>query len=398
MKLRHVAALTSSAWPLGLCAAALILVTACQVAMDPNPGAAPGPDATADGELDGVIDGVDQSGQPAEPRAWLPLGTRVSGEKGETASWSLAMPPGDDVLALRLTTVPLDTGLCMVPSLLAHDSVLWLDDTELGSQDDPPLVARPSQADGLWVWPVPGGSVDTPRSLTVVARVSDCATRLPVDADEGVSLTLQGATWVAPAPERLLSLPLAFVDASSQGSDGDLFAEALAVAGEIFAGARVQVHLVESHALPASAPVLYGPQDLSPLASLLPPDLQWPALVLTPCLHSSDPIYGTESEPMGFTPRIPGGLAPAGVADGIFLRVETCGISNGPLWAGPQGMGRVLAHELGHFLGLFHASESEEEGTIMEAEPLAVDPGFLSPEQIVRLRVHPLLEPAFIPR
>ncbi len=68
-------------------------------------------------------------------------------------------------------------------------------------------------------------------------------------------------------------------------------------------------------------------------------------------------MLNTTREVVASTPHIPGGV---GLADGIFIEGSLCG-TPGPVrleWA-PTTLARVMAHELGHYLGLYHSVEAD---------------------------------------
>jgi hypothetical protein len=123
--------------------------------------------------------------------------------------------------------------------------------------------------------------------------------------------------------------------------------------------------------------------------------------VFTPCLLRDDAISHGRSEPLAFTPHIPGGFGLGAEPDLIFVAAERCeGLEPGPRFLDPDTLGAVLAHELGHYFGLFHVLEqdgrednlsdtSPDRLNLMQAMP-SPDAVTLSDSQIHIARRHPI--------
>lgn len=110
-------------------------------------------------------------------------------------------------------------------------------------------------------------------------------------------------------------------------------------------------------------------------------------VVFAGCLRRLDPL-GVPSNVAGFTGRIGGGGK--GGADAIFLPGLRCDrIARGPVAFDPDASAHVLAHELGHFLGLSHTEDSDN---IMHANPTLESAKHFSPSQALTMRSHPFVK------
>jgi hypothetical protein len=128
------------------------------------------------------------------------------------------------------------------------------------------------------------------------------------------------------------------------------------------------------------------------------PDDGYVPLVLAGCLRLTDPVLKKTSEPEGFVPRIPDGLAAPGRAHGVFIRGRACREGSAS-FSWPTGyLGRLITHELGHYLGLYHSVE--EDGTadllddtgadnLMHYRPSTVASPAFSASQFRVMRRHP---------
>jgi hypothetical protein len=109
-----------------------------------------------------------------------------------------------------------------------------------------------------------------------------------------------------------------------------------------------------------------------------------------------DAVLGEHSMPDGYATHVPGGHARDGVADGVVL---SDGCPGGPPRAeAPPHLVRVLAHELGHYLGLYHTVERDgradlladtDAHNLLNAIPVLLDARGLSAEQARIVRRHP---------
>lgn len=117
-------------------------------------------------------------------------------------------------------------------------------------------------------------------------------------------------------------------------------------------------------------------------------------VVIGPCIEREN-AFGTQRL-AGLTPRIPGG---AGLADAVFVARRTCGFRDQES-DDLEEIARLVAHELGHYLGLHHPEELDGSlddlvstgiKNLMHREPLRADSIGLSGEQRSRMLAHPFV-------
>lgn len=82
-------------------------------------------------------------------------------------------------------------------------------------------------------------------------------------------------------------------------------------------------------------------------------------VVMAGCIAITDPIQMRVDEPDGFVPRIPDAPPPDGRAHGVFIRGRDCRDGAPPIDRSPAALGTLIAHELGHYLGLYHTVEAD---------------------------------------
>ena len=129
------------------------------------------------------------------------------------------------------------------------------------------------------------------------------------------------------------------------------------------------------------------------------PDVDDPRITVlhVPCAQLYDPLQDATADIAGYTTHIPGGFAPPGPADAVLLG-GGCQLAVVVVDGVPRGLARNGAHELGHYLGLFHSVEldgSEDNlsdtlgGDLMNAQPSIAEARGLSPSQQAVIRSHP---------
>ncbi|ATB44880.1 hypothetical protein [Corallococcus macrosporus] len=142
---------------------------------------------------------------------------------------------------------------------------------------------------------------------------------------------------------------------------------------------------------------------LSALRDGAPPALDMTVdVVFAGCLLYDDPFFGPPVPVEGFTPRVGGGAGPASAVFMPGLRCDAFG-GGGPAPWPLNAYAKVLAHELGHFLGIYHSVETDGtadllsdtgELNIMNAHPSRAAARGWSPAQRRQLLSHPWVRPA----
>ena len=264
---------------------------------------------------------------------------------------------------------------------------------------------------GWFALPSRGGAFKPVGALTLRLGLRDCDTLTHAGPTLGASTLsvrargLRAATARGTLPLRLIVTPASvFHDPTSDAA----LAALLAALNAELASAQLSATWSAVTRLPAGSvsdaafsradssalQTLRSQADPAPSAGAIP-------VVLAGCLQLREPVLGRTSEPEGYTPHIPGG---AGPADGIFIGGSLCA-TPGPVriaWSA-SALARVLAHELGHYLGLFHSVEAdgttdqlEDTGAanLMFYRPGAATATGLSSLQGGVMRAHPAVLPA----
>ena len=326
---------------------------------------------------------------PAGP-SWQPVGSAEIDASGHSLPLQVTVSSADRFVALRIRPAEPDPSApwCFgLDEVKLPDGTVWLGplDGGGGASNEPfgSQRALPQHGYGIFVLPNDGVSAlpNGPLSFRVVLR--DCrydvpATRTSGGAQPGSFAALPTAVLVEVARESAITadaamrLELRLAIGASSGfptaalPDNPDWNAALLRLRALFATAGVTIEIGRTAVVDLPQVISYGPGKRQMLdaawdkaMNALTDDLSERALrfvpvVLVGCLVRDAPVAGGPQEYAGQTARIPGG-APFGTsANGVFLARSAC-ISGGAPLAGEE-WGAVLAHELGHHLGLLHTT------------------------------------------
>jgi hypothetical protein len=354
------------------------------------------------------------------------LGTPALASDGRSARISVVLPPGSGAAALRISD-PTGAALCVqLDSVVAGDGTPWV--TSAAGDLGPYCLACPQRVSvgvgyGLFILPSDDPAPELPAAFDVVAGVRDCSSLLPPAAGFAVGaatqLRIEGRfpPAVEPARAGVISLGLAFLGGSplaDPATRAAVLPGALLEVNALLAPGALQVVVARTRTVDQETGALDltrgqgGPLDAL-YAEVLgagdcapPVEDGWVPVVFAGCIRLADPLQQTTSEPDGMTPGIPDGFPPPGRAQGIYLKGQSCRpeVSPAPIDWTPSMLGRLLAHELGHYLGLYHSVEADgtvdqladtDATNLMYYSPLTLSAPTFSPSQFRVMRRHPAI-------
>jgi hypothetical protein len=263
---------------------------------------------------------------------------------------------------------------------------------------------------GFFVFPNDGKLLPGPDRLRLRVQLRDCvAGTLPAPGDTRpaeVVVEVAEAAQVSPTGPGQLRVRLAIASEAEDGGApflrSSIWSQAWERARAYFALANVALELDREASIegPPFGILSFDAGDPSALDPTFAQamdalgdgvdDSGFVPLILVRCLR-----YGTvvPAELSGYTPRVPGGAPAGAAAGGVFLALGSCASPTHD----PEGLGFVIAHEIGHYLGLYHSDEAAGahraapiDNNLMQSGKTPDLPGATwSPAQVDVLRRHP---------
>ncbi len=360
-------------------------------AEDGNDAGTDGADSTSDNTDggdggDGAADAVLSAPGPV----WLPLGVTAIDASGHSLPLSVTVASNDRFLAIRVRPAQPDPSApwCFaIEDVVLPDGSVWIQPLSsklgAGSQSNGSQRALPQHGYGVFVLPNDGVSAlpDGVIHFRVVLR--DCRYDIPVTRVDGganqgglyaklaKSVVVEFAHEAAFAANAQPRLEIRIAISALSGINVDTLAtndgwtKAIAAAQAIFASAGVTLTIGRVAAFEAPSILTYGPGMRTELDAAYDSaltaltdntaerSLRFVPVMIVRCLLRDTPIGGLQTY-AGQTTRLPGGAPFGASASGVFISTLDC--TQPSLALSGSKLGFILAHELGHHLGLLHTN------------------------------------------
>jgi hypothetical protein len=323
-----------------------------------------------------------------------------------------ALPP--DGAALIVTAAEGQDGCFRMDSLLDQNGAEMLDQVESSNACDMhSAVALVARQRSLTLLP-PRPEMTTTALRSVRIGAADCATGLPIaEYRPPLQLNVQLlplSTKVHRAPPKQTLRLAAYIDGTDLlgGQAKSILSKAIEMASIEYEQAGVDIELTSVCVFDSGATSIdFGPGKADTLRrvwrtarALCPGQSQVIPLVVGGCLRRLDGKGTPHAYPQGETTHIPGWAGDDDLADLVVLAGRECPHGEPANWT-PWAASRVIAHEIGHYLGLYHCAEvdvasrsapAESVGNLMMANPLVSSAHGFTQWQVRALRRHPLLQ------
>jgi len=376
---------------------------------------APGPDAAPS-----CWQETAPASQAQAPFIFSQLDEVALGADGQTAPLTIPLPAGGDTFALRISDASGAPVCVQLDSVVDSAGDAWV--TSMAGDWGPFCVGCPQRVSvgigyGAFVLPSNDRPPPWPAALQIIAGARDCATLLPGPPSQPAQLQVEG--WfpdaIAPSRAGVISLGLAFLRQSPLADESTrqaVLPETLRLVNELLAPGALQIVVARTRVVDTGTGTLeLSRGDDGPLDALFeqvlsgdgcgaPADEGWVPVVFAGCLRVVDPLQSITSEPDGLTPGIPDGFPPPGRAHGVYLKGQSCQAGMAPIAWSSSMLAKLLAHELGHYLGLYHSVEADgtvdqladtDETNLMYYSPLTVAAPAFSASQFQVMRRHPAI-------
>jgi hypothetical protein len=335
------------------------------------------------------------------PAAWQHVGTLALDAEGGSPPLHLDVPPGARSVVVRATAA--DGAAVMLDSVVTDDGATWVDDARATHDDG--LSCRHCSVEltagdgyGLFALPTTSGL-----TLRVGLRDARFGGFLADPALVSTPVRVDVAFPEVPAPGAKASLSVGVVRARSVSAEG--LTAALVETTRLFAAAGIDLVATPVADLGVEAPAVVrvevgAPDDTTALSaaaeSALGATLARVPVVLVDAIEQSDAVHGRVATLAALSTRV-GGVPAPGARGAVFVAVDTARTTPRPPGVDrARWLGTILAHEIGHWLGLRHDQDRTVRvavPTLMTAQVAASPPGQLAfaADQALTLIRHPLV-------